>query len=374
MKQLLKLSFLLAGLSFFTACEDDNDEIQPDGYDVPTTYFFENVDYEGQIIRQDMLEEMTAYMKTGNEGATLDAEVLKAMYGHTEGTNNFEQANLNASDKNLRSKTFPNGNVPELFEGFMDAIAVASQSNVPGDLGQAGVVTSTNDPSKKYLLNENGVEYTQLIEKGLMGACFLYQGSIVYLGDIAQDDNETVEPGKGTEMEHHFDEGFGYFGVPTDFPNNKDGIRFWGKYCNSRDELLGTNETMMDNFLLGRAAVSNDDAETRDEAISILTDTWELISASTAIHYLNTARSEANFGDDAIRCHALSEAVAFLYNTLFVPESKMTQTKLDELFELIGGSSEWNELNFYTPSRAELGQAVDEISTIYQLDDSKNDL
>ena len=72
-------------------------------------------------------------------------------------------------------------------------------------------------------MDANGIEYTQLIEKGLMGAVFYYQITNVYLGDGKMDvDNaDQVDPDNGkyyTTMEHHWDEAFGYFSDAVDFP------------------------------------------------------------------------------------------------------------------------------------------------------------
>jgi hypothetical protein len=365
------LFLLLIGLGLFSLPACEKEDPADDSYTIPDTYSFENVNYEGQTIRQDMMEEITALMKTGDAGQLVDASALKAMYNHQEGEANFNNAALNTSGKNLKSKTFPD--FQDLYETFMDKLAEASQSDQPGSMGQAGVVESTTS-EKAYLLNENGVEYTQLIEKGLMGSCFLYQALAVYLGDIENEDNETVEAGKGTEQEHHFDEAFGYFGVSPDFPSNTGDVRFWGKYCNGRNDLLGTNTLIMDAFLKGRAAISNNDENARDEAIAIITETWEKISAATAIHYLNTARSESKFDDLAIRCHALSEAVAFIQSTRFSPESKMTQTQVEELLILIGGSTEWTALNFYAASKSKLTAAIETISAIYEFETVKFEL
>lgn len=356
----------------FTACEEDSVNPIDTTYTVPETYTFENVDYSGQTARLDMLAEMTTYMKTGNSGATIDAEQLQNMYAHTEGATDFEDAALNSNSKNLRSKTFPDGGVPATFDAMIQAIATASESTVPAEMGQAGVLTSTTNPDKKYLVNENGVEFTQLIEKGLMGAVFLYQGTTVYLDDLLTDDNETVEEGKGTARAHHFDEAFGYFGIPTDWPANTDTDRFWGKYAADRDAILSNANSIMDNFILGRAAISNKDDKTLEEVIPVLQEEWEMVSAATAIHYLNSALED--FSDMALRTHVLSEAAAFTYSAVFSPTSKMSIADRDEILTLIGGSNDLLGLNFYATSREKIQSARNKVSEIYDLDAVKDNL
>lgn len=354
------ITLIFAALFIFgmTGCKEDCEETIC--FDVPNTYTFDNVSYSGQTDRLNMLEEMTTYMKTANtSGVALDANTLKSMFSNEGDVFSF------TSTKQLKNKCFSLDQ--DMFEGYMDAIAVASQSTVPGSDGVAGVVSS-NDGSKSYLFDENGIEHIQLIEKGLMGAVFYYQATAVYLsedriGDAV--DNTNITPGEGTEMEHHWDEAFGYFGVPTDFPTNTTGVRFHGKYCNSRDALMGTNQSLMDAFILGRAAISNSDMAVKDEQVVAIRDTWELVIAGTAIHYLNGGR--ADLADDALRNHQLSEAIAFAQSLKYNPTKKITDAQIEEVLNLIG-------TNLYAASASNLLQARDLLSSIYGLDNVKEQL
>ena len=165
----------IAGLFFLTflisSCDDG--ELN---YDIPTTYNFENVSYSGQIQRLAMLSEIKTYLNTANTaGTVLDASKLKAMYANDTANAGF--VGTYDASKQLKSKTLEA--VQPIFDGLFDAIAAASQSTVAASNGQAGVATNS-DGTKNYLLNENGVEYTQVIEKGLMGACFYYQATAIY--------------------------------------------------------------------------------------------------------------------------------------------------------------------------------------------------
>ncbi|MEZ5022552.1 MAG: DUF4856 domain-containing protein [Chitinophagales bacterium] len=57
-------------------------------------------------------------------------------------------------------------------------------------------------------------------------------------------DNTTIEEGDNyTAMEHHWDEAFGYLGVPVDFksnwPSDRNGrSQIWGSYIRGRDAML----------------------------------------------------------------------------------------------------------------------------------------
>ncbi|HIE74267.1 MAG TPA: DUF4856 domain-containing protein [Flavobacteriales bacterium] len=168
-------------------------------YDIPTTYNFTNASYSGQVERLDMLGELETYMKTANtSGTVIEGATMKAMFsndGHA-----WTATDLNSSTKQLKNKTFEL--VQTQFESYMDSLAAISSSTTAGSNGVAGVVSSS-DGAKNYLFNANGVEYTQLIVKGIMGACFYYQASSVYSGtDKMNVDNTTLVDGKEyTNME-----------------------------------------------------------------------------------------------------------------------------------------------------------------------------
>ena len=376
------LAILSLGIAV-SACKKDDPEPPTDnnnddgGYNVPDTYNFTDsegnstVSYTGQKQRLDMLSEMVTYMKTANNvGTELDATTLKNMFannGYTwEDNNNLD---LNNTTKQLKNKCF------ELhrddFEDWMDAIALASQSVLPGSNGQAGVVISTTNPSKQYLFDENGFEHGQLIEKGLMGAVFYYQATSYYLSDSqignGVDNSTPSDPDAGkfyTAMEHHWDEAFGYFGVPENFPLTSSD-RFWGKYCNGRDGLLNTNNRLMDAFLTGRAAISNNDMAEKEAQIAIIQGAWQDVCAGTAIHYLNGAK--ANISDDALRNHQLSEAYAFTWSLLYNDGGNFSASDVDTALDHLGD-------NFYNISVSDIDAAINHISSLAGLDDVKDQL
>ena len=325
--------------------DDGSCIIDEDDANLPMTYEFTDgegnstVSYGGQQDRLAQLGEMVTLMKGGLTN-TVDAQVLKDMFENTgdNGNGNFSFT----STKQLKNKCFAND--VAMFEDAMDSIALASQANgTTAANGQAGVVTNG---TKSYLLGSNGIEYVQLIEKGLMGAVFMYQANNVYFSDdkMDVDNSQAVDAAAGryyTSMEHHFDEAFGYFGVDVDFPTNIPSA-FWGKYCNSRDGELSSNSVMMDNFLKGRHAITQEDYTSRDEAIVEIQKMWEKIAAKQAIHYLEEAI--ANFGtDEAVYFHTLSEALAFTYCIRYAPQDTrlMSQSDLNTVIAMYGDNL-WN--------------------------------
>ncbi|MDC1402806.1 DUF4856 domain-containing protein [Crocinitomicaceae bacterium] len=325
------------------ATKDDGSCEYPatNAYAVPSTYSFTDgngnstVSFFGQTDRLSQLDEMNAYAESGTTSA-ITSQMLKDMFSNSNNPFSF------VSSKQLKDKCF--GPDVAMVEGLFVKIANASQvSSQTASSGQAGTLSSG---SSTYLFDENGFDCAEMIEKSVMGAVFMNQALNVYFGpDKMNVDNATAVNTSASEyyttMEHHWDEAFGYFGVPTDFPTTA-ATQFWGKYCNSQDSTLGCNELMMSNFLKGRAAISNKVYADRDQSINTIRTTWENISANQAISYMDKAISFYGT-DNAKFLHVLTEAYAFSYNLRYSPlETRRMNTA--EHAALMGqfGTNLWN--------------------------------
>lgn len=346
------------------AKKDDGSCVFPE-LEIPATYSFTDdngnntVSYSGQVDRLNQLEEMTTYMKSGT-GAALDNAILMDMFANTgdNGGGNFTFS----SSKQLKNKCFDSD--VAMFEGWMSDLATASADFAEtAASGQAGTLTTGE---KTYLFDANGMEHVQLIEKGLMGAVFLNQALNTYFGSGKMDvDNTTAADAAGgkhyTEMEHHWDEAFGYFGAPVDFLTNTDDLRFWAKYCNKQNDALGCNAIIMNAFLKGRAVISQDfDLSMRDEQIEIIRKEWERVSASQAVTYLEGAKD--NFGtDNAKFLHELSEAYAFILSLKYVPlETRVIDfATIETLLDTTIGD------DFWAVTVADLTSAINTLNSTY---------
>lgn len=382
-----QLSIAALSILLITSCSKDDDAPAPTTstygggggnptYQIPSTYVFldgsnqSTVNFDGQKQRLEMLSEMVVYMKTGNTvGTTLSASQLKAMYANNAYTwADAPGLGMTGSTKQLKDKTAAGDiGIQAIFENYMDSIAVHSSlnfSNSTETYGQAGVWTNG---TKSYLMSGTGFEYGQIIEKGLMCAVFMNQMTVNYFGTLADDDNTTPLTGKTyTEMQHHWDEAFGYFTSEIDYPTNGTD-RFWGKYAQGSNEaLLSTGTNIMNAFLKGRAAIDNNDYATRDAQITIIRDQIEKVCAGTAIHYLNEAK--ANITNPTIKNHVLSEAIAFIdglrYGYNSINGVSITSAEIDMALGYIG-----NDFNSVTITNLNL--AIDLIASKTGLNDVK---
>ena len=105
-KNILPLFAVLALV--FSSCSKDDTAVVEDINTVtaPDTYVFErngetSVSFSGQTTRIAMAEEIITALKDPN----FTEVQLDAMYNHIEGSEDFSNADLNASDKSVRGKT-----------------------------------------------------------------------------------------------------------------------------------------------------------------------------------------------------------------------------------------------------------------------------
>lgn len=364
--------FALTATSIMMAsCKKDEPSAEvPVATVFPSTYNFDNVSYKGQTQRLDMLEAMTAELKKANAGTQVDSSLLARMYSNSG--NPFGDAILDGSGKQLKNKTYSSVGAfnASYFEYLMKRQGDISQfAGNTWSAGSAGVATSG---TKSYFFDENGVEYTQIIEKGLMGAVFYYNIAEVYTrpGKIgASVDNIIVTPEEGTDMEHHWDEAFGYFGAPIDFSSSVTvNARYHAKYSKKGQTAgLETTDKVMGQFIKGRYGITNKNYDYRDQAATQLRVEYEKILVTTAIHYLNSSKS--NFADNALRNHALSEAYAFIFSLAYNSDKVISNTDFDMVksyFEVAAGPT--TVPSFLAITVADINSAIDKLSSVYSLD------
>ena len=334
---------------------------------VPDRYEFTDVDgnntvsYSGQTARMDMLSEMVTYLKSANGSnpnpATLDAATLLSMYDNSY--TGWSDTNLIDNGKQLKSKTALNdAGIQAMFEGWMNDAAAASP-----------------DLTGSYLQAATGIEWTQMIEKGLMGACFASQMTSNYLAGISSDDNTVaVDPAAGkyyTEMEHHWDEAYGYFTDAPDYPTNGTN-RFWGKYANKSylEDNIGSATDISLAFRTGRAAISAGDTDAALVQVGILETEVKQMVAGIALHYLNDVKSQISSGGTQSSInHSMSEALAFIFGIQFVTDSPdMSSSDVMALVNQIAP-----DVTGFSMNITEINAVIDQIASATGLTDKKDD-
>ncbi|GAB2989143.1 DUF4856 domain-containing protein [Psychrosphaera aestuarii] len=408
--------------------------------DVLDVYEFENklsatnsVSYSGQVARHVLIAELTAYIDSGLQ-ADINSQTISSRSEALEKLMSFYKMSedefaiygdraltlstlaerkqktlleISSTLKDLSGKIAGNdpsgqhkdwaaeflafgekGSLsPEgLILHFFDQIA----DNVETQLSGATRTDINGDVISKVYLGSNGLDYKQLVQKTLLGAVAYSQGTDDYLdatidGKGLKASNEFLVSGKSyTDLEHQYDEGFGYFGAARDYLNYSDeeiaikGGRdaFQGMSDSDSDGMIDLNSeynfghsqnaakrdlgtanntsptdftaAAMQAFLQGRAIINeNVGAELTDTQMQSLlaqrdvaVANWEMAIAATAVHYINDVTADyASFGTDEFNYADLakhwSELKGFVISLQFNPLKKITDEKFSELNTLI---------------------------------------
>lgn len=344
---LKKFFFLTLVATAFVACSsDDSDDVDTMVIDEPTTYVFErngetSVSFSGQTTRILMAEEIIDKF----QDETTTAEILNAMFAHVEGADDFEDVDLNTSDKNLRGKTaasfdFFSGNATDQaliradFESWIQVQVdeVYPNWNTAAAAGTAGQIA---DGSSTRYVTGKGLEMNQVFNKSLIGALMVDQLLNNYISSDVLDsfedanDLETLVDGKNyTDMEHDWDEAYGYaFGTAADLTDPRptigdDDDSFLNKYIGrveGDDDFAGIADDIFQALKLGRAAIVAQDYNVRNEQADILRELISQVIGIRAVYYLQQGMNAIDqvapeFGG---AFHDLSEGYGFIYSLQF---------------------------------------------------------
>lgn len=343
-----KLFTILISALILISCSSDDDNNNNQNVDAPATYQFtrngqNTVSYLGQTQRIAMAEELISALKD----ETRDEASLDAMFAHAEGDQDFSYPQysyleLNASSKNVRSKTASSKDYFDLNSTDANAIKADFDSWISlqvsdvfpnwgntAEPGIAGGLQEFGGGSIRYV-NEKGLEYNQAFAKSLTGALMTDQilnnylsSAILDAGDnVADNNNDILVVDKDyTTMEHKWDEAFGYlYGLEEDETAPELGVdSFLNKYLDKVEgdsDFAGIADDIYDAFKLGRAAIVAKNYTVRDEQVEILREKISMIIGIRAVYYLQGGM--ANLGSDwASAFHDLSEGFGFVYGLQF---------------------------------------------------------
>jgi hypothetical protein len=356
------------------ACTETDPEPQIIETVAPATYSFErsgasSVSFGGQTTRIEMGGEFVSALK----GPSETVASLNAKFAHTAGANNFSDADLNASSKSVRSKVaastdFYASNTTDAtaikadFDSWIEAqvTEVFPMWDMDASAGNAGQIQEAGGGSIRYV-SAKGIEYNQLINKGLIGALMVDQILNNYLSpavldaasNVADNDAESLNDGKNyTTMEHKWDEAFGYlYGKEADItaPTLNNDI-FLNKYLSRVEgdaDFAGIAEEIYNAFKLGRAAIVAKDYTTRNVQAEILREKISEIVGIRAVYYLQQGKNNLPT-DKGGAFHDLSEGIGFIYSLQFtrMPNSTasyFTKAEVDEFMATLqNGNGFWD--------------------------------
>ena len=308
-KKLFSFTAIAVCACTITSC-DKNDDTP--NYTVPDTYSFDNVDHVEASGRVSMWLGFTGWLgkSTSRE---LNQDSANYLWNNTNNAFTTETASnlphsvsaINAFGFSLSSKTAD----AAFYKQYVDSMVKVSKSfSATASKGVAGKIGSR-------LVNYSGLEFNQLVAKGLMGSLQMDQ-IIANLNKSKSDDNNTVVAGKGTAMQHSWDLAFGYVGIPADYDSAKvyagtDVNRplAIGGYFRERGRYIQAGGMVYEAFRKGRAAINAKDYSGRDAAIATIKSYLEKTLAAAAFEYAGLSQGSADLG---VKFHALSECYGFV--------------------------------------------------------------
>lgn len=396
----LKRNMLFLGVvTLFTiGCDTEEKDVTP-SVTAPESYVFERdgsstVSYSGQTDRIAMATELASAM-TDVDGAS--QENLLAMF-RNEGPNGedvspFESAELNSSTKSIKSKVasskdFFSANTTEaaLYKNAFESMIAAQVTEIfPAweTLAAKGMAGQIADGSSTRFVSAKGLEYNQLLAKGLIGALMLDQINNNYLSNAvldeadnrANNDAEVLEDGKTyTSMEHKWDEAYGYlFGASADGENPLNTLgsddAFLNKYLGRVEDdsdFAGIAKEIFDAFKLGRAAIVAKNYTLRDEQAESIRENLSKVIGIRAVYYLQSGKNAISNGNYGSAFHDLSEGFGFVTSLRYTrkPNSSEPYLSAEEINTIVIEGLE-SENGFWELTPEFLDQASAQIASAF---------
>ncbi|MCG2587520.1 DUF4856 domain-containing protein [Rhodohalobacter sulfatireducens] len=349
MQNKLLLFAVLLSITFISCSTDSNNDPT---IDEPATYEFtrngeSTVSFTGQTTRLQMGAELFGAMTDfDNTTENLLYQMYRNQTADGGDADPYASAELNDATKNIKSKvaasedyfssnTTLSAEIKDQFEEWMKAQVDEVFPN-QNTLAEPGVPGQIADGSSTRYVNAQGLEYDQLVNKSLIGALTADQMlnnylsvSVLDAGTNRQDNTDGVlaEGANYTNMEHKWDEAYGYlFGNSPNKANPLNTIGdddiFLNKYfgrVEGDEDFAGISEKVFNAFKLGRAAIVAGDYEVRDEQAEIIREEVSKIIGIRAVYYLQTAKAaiDQETPDYGGAFHDLSEGYGFIYSLMF---------------------------------------------------------
>ncbi len=273
--------------------------------------------------RLRMFKGLFAYIGTATkDGDVIDSATISNLFANENTAFTGAYADLNGNTFSIKSATAASLTNKQDVDNFLEHAfgRMAYISQFSGDVASKGV------PGKlgTYLVDENGVEWAQIIQKSLIGGYHLdYIANVMLVAGLNADNSKLVAGKNYTALEHNWDVAYGFLSINDIYGLNgtADGVT---PATNGGESYLGayTWEYNRKNFgkvhsafLKGRAAIHNNDmAEVQNQA-KIIRNILEFAVGAAANGYMVKASNPATV--EASRAHAFGEGYGFVYATRF---------------------------------------------------------
>nr|WP_162988818.1 DUF4856 domain-containing protein [Pedobacter schmidteae] len=366
MNYLKNSAFVAMAVIGLASCKKDKKEDTVPQYDVPKSYNFENVDYAEATVAVNMATGLQTYLGKATT-RQLSQDTVNYIWNNTNNGFTTEFAvNLPNTAAQLNAATTIKLSAlaaePTVIKAYADEMVKVSKS-----IGVTAVQGVAGKLSANRIVSATGLEYNQLVVKGLMGF-FQMKQVFEHLDKSTTADNKTVVAGKGTAMQHEWDLAFGYVSLPKQYDSaavysGTDLTRPLGigGYFKERARPIAAGGNVFSAFLKGRAAIGANDYKGRDAAIATIKEYLEKTLAISAYAYLNLSKTRGS--DNPARFHDYSEGYGFtIALKQRIASSKLSATNYQRLNDIL--KMDYWELQ-KTENAAKVDEAIAIIKTTY---------
>lgn len=230
--------------------------------------------------------------------------------------------------------------------------------------GQEGGLLDTR------LLDENGLELEQMIQKGSFGATFYNHALTVINGKLTSASTDKLIKIFGTD-------------VNFTWKDAKDAAKYARRRSNKTTK-KGAFYEIQKNLITAKAAIEAGSTFTkeRDKALNDFLLNWEKSNFATVIYYCNAAKKSLQtlkttktYKVKADALHAYAEAVAFAHGFKGVSKKKITDAQIDEVLKLLlapaGQKPESYKFLKDANLLGNLEQAIAKIKSVYGFTDAE---
>ncbi len=348
--------YVLAGLMLFLlSCENDDEEPAPapPTLDIPTEYvsasFDANVEAENTVV--DELSAMTS--AASDAEANAQSTVVSPI----------------TYPSNLSAVTLPA--YRSLVEDWLVELVNAANSMTSFQNPGAGTPAANEEGGLlgTRLLDENGLELKQMIQKGSFGAALYNHALTVINGDLSNSSaiDKLVEI-HGAEVS--FD------------PGMTTAAATYSRRRSNLEAETGFFYDIRTNLITAKAAIEggSDFNDIRDEALADYLLNWEKSNFATVIYYCNSTKTQLQEvsslpdgpeKDEALgnALHAYSEGVGFTYGFRGIAQKQISDAQIDSILDLLlapaGKTPESYKFLNEVSLLANLDQIIEDIQAVY---------
>ncbi len=349
---------ILLSVAVISCDDEDNDDPSPT-LNIPTEYV--SASYDANVVAENTVIDELSTLTSAISSAEANAQgtpVADISYPAT-----------------LASVTLPSYST--LIEEWLIEVVKAANSPTPFQNPGTGTPSPDEDGGLlgSRLLDENGLELKQTVQKGSFGAALYNHALTVINGDLSN--SSAIDK----LIEIH--------GADIDFDPAKATAA--ATYSRRRSDLVNETGFFYDirtNLITAKAAIEagSEFNDERDQALADYLQNWEKSNFATVIYYCNASKlqlQEASLLPDGEEknaalgnaLHSYAEGVGFAHGFRGISEKLITDSQIDDILELLlapaGETPESYRLLNEVTLLANLDQVIDNIQSIYGFTDTE---